>query len=318
MRADERFFEQRLKLSHLRLVTLLASLGQVRLVAEHLHVTQPAVSKQLAELQAGLGGPIVIRVGNRLQFTAMGEALLRHAREVLLRLEQARHEVDALSKGLSGSLAIGGVVTVMAVMAPALVLQLKSRAPNLDVSLVEATSDRLFPMLARGELDLLFSRVPPSGRMAGVTGALVFRDPIVVACGRQHPLAARPRVVPADLAGMPWIVPGDESPAFIALDRWMRRHRLRLPPGCVRSNALSTIEKLLKAYPFLTLLSASMARTLAARAEVKVLALPGASFLGEVHVFHRDPAANPVVKAALECVEAVRQTLFEGTGRRTA
>lgn len=311
MQAGERFFEQRLKLSHLRLVTLLASLGQVRLVAEHLHVTQPAISKQLAELQAGLGGPIVTRVGNRLQFTAMGEALLRHAREVLLRLEQARHEVDALSKGLSGSLAVGGVVTVMAMVAPALVLQLKSRAPNLDVSLVEATSDRLFPMLARGELDLLFSRVPPAARLAGVVGELVFRDPIVIACGRQHPLAARPRVTPADLKGMPWILPSSESPAFIALDRWMRRHRLRFPPGCVRSNALSTIEKLLKAYPFLTLLSASMARTLATRAEVKVLPLPGASFLDEVWIFHRQPGANPVIKAALDCVEAVQRTLVD-------
>ncbi|MFM0091817.1 LysR family transcriptional regulator [Paraburkholderia sediminicola] len=89
----ERFFQAGLKLSHLRLLTLFDSLGQIRLVAEKLNVTQPAISKQLAELEAGLGVSVMTRVGNRLQLTAVGETLTRRAREVFHQLEQARYEV---------------------------------------------------------------------------------------------------------------------------------------------------------------------------------------------------------------------------------
>src|SRR6185437_3010689 len=88
----ERFFQAGLKLSHLRLLTMFDSLGQIRLVAEKLNVTQPAVSKQLAELEAGLGVPVLTRVGNRLFFTPVGETLMKRGREVFHQLEQARFE----------------------------------------------------------------------------------------------------------------------------------------------------------------------------------------------------------------------------------
>ena len=82
----ERFFQAGLKLNHLRLLTLFDSLGQIRLVAEKLNVTQPAISKQLAELEAGLGVSVMTRVGNRLQLTAVGETLTKRAREVFHQL----------------------------------------------------------------------------------------------------------------------------------------------------------------------------------------------------------------------------------------
>ncbi|MFX1766921.1 LysR family transcriptional regulator [Paraburkholderia sp. A1RI-2L] len=302
----ERFFEAGLKLSHLRLLTLFDSLGQIRLVAERLNLTQPAVSKQLADLEAGLGTPVLERVGNRLHFTAVGEVLLRHAREVFHQIERARYEVDVLTSGLSGRIAVGAVPTVLSVFAPELVLELKKRAPHVNVSFFEATSDRLFLMLAAAGLDIVLSRNEPSDDVAGLASRALLDDPIVIVCGRDHPLAARRAVARADLAGLPWILPPREAPTFIALERWLQQGGLELPAGCVQSVSLQANETMLGLYPFLALMPLTVARRGVERGALAILALKGARFLETVRLYYSDTSPNPVLATALDCVAAVK------------
>ncbi|TAL54671.1 LysR family transcriptional regulator [Pandoraea sp.] len=320
MKPIERFFQSGLKLSHLRLLTMFASLGQVRLIAQRLNVTQPAISKQLAELEAGLGAPVLVRVGNRLQFTALGETLLKHAREVLHQLEQARYEADALCSGISGKIAVGAVATVMPVFAPELVLQIKKRAPNVDIAFFEATSDRLFPMLTAGDLDFVFSRKEAPAELGASKFAVetLLDDPIVIVCGRDHPLAARRHVAPADIAGMPWILPPREAPITMALSRWMQQHGLEFPPGCVQSISLAVNEAILKSAPFLGLMPLAVTRRLAHRGDIKVIPFPGTSLLGAIRLFYNRETANPVVGIALECVADVQAGLFAQHGPANA
>jgi DNA-binding transcriptional LysR family regulator len=92
---------------------------------------------------------------------------LCHAREVFHQIERARYEVDALTSGLSGRIAVGAVPTVLSVLAHELVLELQKRAPLVSVSFFEATSDRLFLMLASARRDIVLSGSEP---LDGVTG----------------------------------------------------------------------------------------------------------------------------------------------------
>ncbi|MGF6771924.1 DNA-binding transcriptional LysR family regulator [Paraburkholderia sp. GAS199] len=306
----ERFFQAGLKLNHLRLLILFDGLGQIRLVAEKLNVTQPAVSKQLAELEAGLGVSVMTRVGNRLQLTTVGETLTRHAREVFHQLEQARYEVDALTSGLSGKISVGAVATVLPVFAPELILELKRRAPHVNVALQEATSDRLFPLLSNGSLDFVLSRTEPDalGRNEFASREIM-NDPIVVVCGRDHPLASRRNIVTSDVAGSPWILPPKEAPTYLALHDWLAESGLSFPDGCVQSISLPTNEAMLANYPFLALMPLAVARKRAGRTGLAILALPGASFLETVRLFYNTSSVNPVLPAALECVGAVQEWL---------
>ena len=306
----ERFFQAGLKLSHLRLLTMFDSLGQIRLVAEKLNVTQPAVSKQLAELEAGLGVPVLTRVGNRLFFTPVGETLMKRAREVFHQLEQARFEVDALTSGISGKVTVGAVATVMPVFAPELVTELKKRAPHVNVSFFEATSDRLFPMLAAGALDFVLSRTgPPRAEGAAFASHAVLDDPIVVVCGRDHPLAARRTIGAADLASLPWILPPREAPTFLALQAWMHEHGLEFPDGCVQSISLQANEAMIAAYPFLALMPLAVARQGVNREKLVILSLEGTRFLETVQLFYNHTSANPVLPVALACVETAKKRI---------
>lgn len=307
MNPIERFFEAGLKLSHLRLLTLFDSLGQIRLVAERLNITQPAVSKQLADLETGLGAPVLERVGNRLRFTAVGEVLLRHAREVFHQIERARYEVDTLTSGLSGRIAVGAVPTVLAVFAPELVLELKKRAPQVSVSFHEATSDRLFAQLAAGGLDIVLSRTEPHESLDGLASRALLDDPIVIVCGRDHPLAARRTVTRADLAGLPWILPPREAPTSLALERWLRSGGLEIPAGCVQSVSIQANEAMLGLYPFLALMPLTVARRGVAQGTQAILALKGARFLETVRLYYSETAPNPVLATSLDCVAAVKE-----------
>lgn len=303
----DRFFQAGLKLSHLRLLVLFERLGQIRLVAERVNLTQPAVSKQFSELEAGLNAEILKRVGNRLFLTPVGEALVKRAREVFHQLEQARHEVDALSRGISGQISFGAVATVMPVLGAEFVSELRKRAPNVSVVLHETTSDKLFPMLASGALDFVLSRRDPAPAEAqAFHSRVVMKDPFVVACGRHHALAARREVMPEDLAGLPWIIPPRESPAFLELNAWMEKTKLSFPDGCVQSVSLSSVETLLSTDNFLALMPLAIVRNQGNRERLAVLHLEGIRFLEMVKLFHHRTTVNPVVQAALSCMDSVQ------------
>ncbi|WP_018915130.1 LysR family transcriptional regulator [Thiomonas sp. FB-6] len=303
--SSERFFQRGIKLSQLRLLVLFAGLGQVRLVAQQLHLTQPAVSKQIAELEAGIGAPVLQRAGNRLRFTPVGEALLRRAREVLLQLEQARHDVHALSQGISGTVAVGAGNTVLPVIGPAFAMAMRRRAPSVRLRFVQGTSDTLFPRLESGELDLVFSRDAPASAQAGLQGQDLFDDPVLLVCGRDSPLASRPSLEPEDLRDMPWILPPASAPTFVALQAWMHGHGLEFPDGCIESTLTALNIELLLRYPFLGMLPRSLAEQAAQAGQLHILKLQDASFLGRVWLWRNTSSANPVVQVALDCARSL-------------
>ena len=302
----DRFFKTGLKLSHLRLLAHFSNLGQIRLVAERLNLSQPAVSKQLAELEAGVGAKVMVRVGNRLELTPVGEMLTRRAREIFHQIEQARFEVDTLTSGLFGRIAIGAVATVLPVATPDVVIEIKKRAPQVTVTLFEATSDRLFPMLEDGALDFALSRSPPPPSMAAKFAArTLLQDPIVIVCGRDHPLADRRKVLPAHFNALPWILPPREAPAYLALQAWLQSMGIELPNGCVHSISLETNEALLRSYPFIGLMPTSAARRGESRGSLRIVQMPGATFLETVTLYYRRDAESELLLTALECFTTV-------------
>lgn len=302
----ERFFRAGLKLQHLRILVRLSQLGQVRKVAEAFHVTQPAISKQIAEMESALQLALVQRVGRRLEFTAAGETLVSHGREVLHQLEQARVALDALACGLAGKITIGAVATVTPVLIPSAIARFRRQAPNASVTLLENTTDRLFPMLLDGEVDLVVSRTPPPAHMS-VQEAVVGKDPIVVVCGAQHPLAFRRAMKWADLRGVPWILPPERSAMFQALRDVLERRRLALPAGCVESNSLQASPILLEAGTLVGLLPLSAAQKHVDNGSLCVLPLGLSNVPATIRAVWRGGSVTPIARLMHRCLEAAGQ-----------
>ncbi|HTH75842.1 MAG TPA: LysR family transcriptional regulator [Trinickia sp.] len=300
--AIERFFRAGLKLQQLRILVRLSQLGQVRKVADAFHVTQPAISKQIAEMENALQMPLVQRVGRHLKLTAAGETLVAHGREILHHLEQARVELDSMASGLAGKVTIGAVGTSTPVLVPTAIAAFQRHAPNAAVSLLESTTDRMFPMLLEGDIDLVVSRTPPPNQRE-YQQAVVCRDPIVVVAGVQHALAHRRSLDWRELAGIPWILPPTGSAMARALDQALARHRLVLPSGCVESTSLLAYPILLEAGHLIGLLPQSFAYRTIDAGNAVVLPLPGSLVSPQILVTRTRNRLTPVVQLMHRCLE---------------
>ena len=307
--ALERAFRSGLKLGHLRILAALAKVGRVSRVAELFNVTQPAISKQLGELEMLLGMPVVARSGRRVVLTPTGEILARHGRQVLYNLDAARRELEDLREGLAGTLRIGAVATTMPTLVAAGVARLRQRAPAVTITLMEATTDTLFPLVREGELDVVVSRTR-MGRTADrhdmLEERLLGHDPLVIACAGQHPLAGRKSLRWADLAGCSWVLPPEGSAIHDGLMRLFERHALRAGPGAITANSITVLPRLLADGQLVGLMPRAYAQEYVHRQTLAILPLAFSRTAQEVRALWRREHETPALRLLLQSLaEAV-------------
>lgn len=299
----DRFFNATLRMSHLRTLAALAQLGQVRRVADAFHVTQSAISKQIAEIEAGLGAVVVRRDGNRLVLTPIGQKLTARASDILQQIERTRHEIAALQGGLSGRVVLGAVTTVNAWLVPQAICLLKQRAPAVSIALEEDTADRLLPRLVDCSIDLAVIRMWHPVAHEGLSQRVLMDDALVIAAGAQHPLAGRAEVTWQEAMECPWIVPRAGSPPHGALSALLASHGLQIPGGAVESISITLNLALLATGPFVCLLPRHLALHLAAEQRIAVLPLDTGHLLSETRVFWRTDEHDATHALLLDCLE---------------
>ncbi len=304
----DRFFNGTLRLSHLRTLALLAELGQVRKVADAFHITQSAVSKQIAEIESGLEEAVVRREGNGLVLTPIGHRLATRAREILSQLDRIRQEVGLLRRGLGGRVVVGSVASCNVTLLPEAIRHLKERAPEMVIALEEDTADRLLPRLIDRSIDLAILRMWHPMVDARLSSELLVDEMIVMVVGVRHPLAGRSRVRWEDTMAYPWFVPKAGSPAHGALQALLARHGLQVPRGEVESISFGLNLSLLASNRFVGHLPSAFARRCAAEGRVAILPLDTDHLLSETRLFWRADDEDPAHRLVRDCVvEASRE-----------
>ena len=158
--------------------------------AEELHLTQPAVSMQVKELEGSAGAPLFERIDRKLFLTEAGRAVLRHARDILGALKDADDSLGAL-KGLRGG-RIGIAVTSTAkYFAPQVLARFREAHPAIDLRLAVENRERVIEQLAANQVDLAIMGRPPQGLDA--VGEAFAPHPFVIVAAPDHPLAKRRR-----------------------------------------------------------------------------------------------------------------------------
>ena len=304
-------FQQGITLRHLRALVALSDLKLIARVSEALGVTQPAVSKQIAELEKIVGAPVVTRDRNRLYLTPIGARLAEHARQALGQLDRAAFDIEAMTSGVSGSVAVGVVSSVAPTLLPSTISLFKRSTPQANVSVSEGHFVELMPQLEAGALDLLIARVWQPQELAGIDQMALFSEPVVVVAGRDHQLAQEAAVKWADVANFPWILPKPNSVARQAVDALFAANGLSTPTNTVSSLSLALNTELLRAMPVLGLLPQRLAQTQAGRGELVTLPLDTHDLLSEVRCFWRTNqiAQNVALVLFLKCLEQATQDI---------
>jgi DNA-binding transcriptional LysR family regulator len=302
--AIDRFFRTGLRLSHLRTLAALVRFGQVRKVAEAFCVTQSAISKQIAEIETGLGETVVQRQGNNLVLTAVGQHLAGRAQDILRQIDRTRDEITSLSSGVGGHLSIGAVTTTNTALVPQALALFRRRAPAVSVTLEENSADQL---LADHRIDLAVLRMWHPIAADGLDQQLVTHEPMCLVTGPQHPLAGRAGVTWADTMAYPWIVPRLGSPARGALEALLASQGLQIPAGEVASISMTFNLALAAIEPCIAMLPQEHALRLAAEGKTVVLPLDTGGLLSEARLFWRRGDPAPALALMIESLVQVGQ-----------
>jgi len=193
-----------MELRHLRYFEAIARLNHVTKAALELHVAQPALSKQLRDLEEELGVTLFDRVGRRVQLTEAGAALLPHARAILGQVEAARAamaERIGLQRGLA---TVGAPPTVGTHLLPSALAAFNTRYPGIELRLREAGMATLLEQLAAGLADLAVVALPVDD--PDLTVAPLFSEELVLAVAPHHPLAHRSSVRLSDMANEAFVL----------------------------------------------------------------------------------------------------------------
>ncbi|MFC1444279.1 LysR family transcriptional regulator [Streptacidiphilus sp. N1-10] len=166
--------------------------------AKRLQVAQSGLSASIRTLERELGAALFLRSTRSVEVTPAGQALLVEARRALSASHAAKDAVAAVQGLLRGSLSIGSLQCLHVVHLPAVLARFSAAYPGLEIRLRQGGSNELTEEVRTGRLDLAFvSR--PAGSPEGVLVEPLADEPLVLACGPDHPLAARSAVEPADL-----------------------------------------------------------------------------------------------------------------------
>ena len=219
----------------LQLLVALDDFRQLGKVAASAHVTQPAISRALAQLERGLGLKLFERTARGVHPTIYGECLIRHARTMLSGLAQARDELQGLMSGSSGTLRVGVFATAALALLPRALALMKRRHPGMMVMVREGTMETMLPELWLGNLDLIVGRLPDSRMAQGLHEKTLMEEGVVLVAGRHHPLARRRRLRWSDLREFPWVLPPVNTLLREPLERAFERHGMPLPTNRIET-----------------------------------------------------------------------------------
>jgi DNA-binding transcriptional LysR family regulator len=196
-----------LNLNHLRVFRAVCETNSITNAARALHISQPAASKQLADLESHLGLALVERRARGVRLTAAGEVLGRHARRLFQEEEAAESALEALLGMELGHLSVAASTTIGSYIVPSVFGELHAAHPNLQLELEIGNASHVEELVLDGQLDLGLSE----GTVASesLRAEIFTHDEMVLIVASDHVLARRAGMGPLQaeaLRDQPFIV----------------------------------------------------------------------------------------------------------------
>lgn len=222
-------FARGVQLRHLRCLVAVAQERHLARAAESLSLSQPAVSKTLAELEALAGARLVERGRRGAQLTLAGQQLLAHAQRVLEAVGDAAQALVPAAAARIARLRVGALPSVAPALLPAALAQFQSEGPKSHVEVRANTNAALLDALRAGALDVALGRMSEPARMAGLTFELLYMEPLVLLVRRGHPLATVAAPSMQAVLQHPLVVYGEGTTPRHNTESFLSGFGLRLP-----------------------------------------------------------------------------------------
>ncbi len=212
-------------LRQLQVFEAAARLGGYTRASEALHLSQPAVSMQIRQLEEQAGMPLFDQIGKKVHLTDAGRALYRHTQDILAQVREAQFELEEMRGVRRGHLNIT-IASTANYFAPRLLAAFCQRHPEVKVSLDVSNREHILALLGESDKDLAIMGRPPEG--SDLVAHPFMENPLVVIATPAHPLAHESGISPARLAEDPFISREQGSGTRMAVERFFDAAGLRL------------------------------------------------------------------------------------------
>ncbi len=207
--------------------------------AEELHLTQPAVSMQIRQLEQQAGLALTEQLGKKVHLTEAGEEVFRYARSILHQVDEMDHVLDKLKGFAGGKLRIAAISSAN-YFAPRLLGTFHQRFPDVNVSIETTNQAAVVKLVTENEVDMAIMGQPPE---EAHLEALEFMDnPLVIVAPPEHRLARRKRIALNELEKEVFLIREPGSGTRGAMERFFRQQKLKLTTG-MEMGSLSGIKQ---------------------------------------------------------------------------
>lgn len=235
-----------MNLKQLRYFLSIARTGSVTRSAEELHLTQPALTRGIHNLEEELGVELFKRLPRAMLLTKFGHAYRRHAQSVFVQLENAQAELQHLASKSEDEIVIGAGPTWLMGRLPHILTDVISRYPTTGISVRGGFDQQLREMLRNGEIDFALTEISSDPHNCDLVQEALISARYAIACGKDHPLARHEKVKLSQLLGFPWALPDFALSAQERLIGVFRAQGLPFPTPLIRSTSMNFIIRMLE------------------------------------------------------------------------
>jgi DNA-binding transcriptional LysR family regulator len=293
-----------LELRLVRSFIAVADEGHFARAAQRLNITQPALSRQMQQLEREIRTALFTRVGRAARLTMAGRIFLDHARRLLASAEAAAVAARRAGEGVVGHLVVGFVSPATYTVVPTVFRAFRERAPDVALELRQLSSGAQAEALRNREIDVGLLHPPVEG--APLLGLRVVVDqPFVAVLPARHPLAREPSIWPGVLADEPFVIfPRRTGPGLYDTILGLCQGAGFSPRVVQEAEQMQTIVSLVAAEVGVALVPASIARSW--RDGVAYLELEATDARATLAACWRLDTGNPAVATLLDLLPNVR------------
>jgi DNA-binding transcriptional LysR family regulator len=206
---DDRIRRQ-LSLRDLNILMAVMQAGGMGKAAARLHISQPSVSKAIADLEHTLGVRLLDRTRRGAEPTPYGLALIKRGFAMFDELRRGIEDIDFLSDPTAGEIRIGTTEPIAAAIVSPVIDQLSQQYPKMNFYVIAGDTGMLYRQLSERSIELVISRMTGAATEEQ-TAEVLFYDPLVVVTGNSNPLTRRGKLKLVDLMEEPWTVQPTDS-----------------------------------------------------------------------------------------------------------
>jgi DNA-binding transcriptional LysR family regulator len=304
MKWDERI-GRRVKLHDLHVLLTVAELGSMGKAAERLAVSQPSVSKAIADIERAIGVRLLARTSRGVQTTDYGRALLRRGLGAFDELRQGIKDIEVLTDPNVGEVRVGCPEAISAGLLSAAIDRFSRQFPQAAVSVTAADNmSREFWQLRDRRVDFLLGRVADPFQEDDLDANVLYRDRMFIVASRNSRWGRRGTIELSELSNAPWLL----SPAMYGsiLSELFQAGGLAAPKVSVKSFSTHQTINLLATDRFISAMSGSQLHFNSARFSLKPLPIDLTTRSWPVAIVtSKNRTVNPIVETFMKCVREV-------------